>query len=198
MTGDGLVFYVSDGTRHYTLTDGSADFLNAGQNHHVAFVWRLFGDDTEVALAVYIDNKLSSTFEVEGLYRANFKPNPNAVLVLGGHAWDGITATRISSVDGVVDNLRVYNYTINDFSYNLEHEGMQYVRPGDELIAISTDGINFYGSECRGDELPLLMRNVAPGEWFNVYVRNKDNLADVSLRGQDRISYIEVKKTKAG
>jgi len=198
MTGNGLIIYLSDGEKHFTLTDNGAGFLNVGQDHHFAVVWDLKAAAASPALAVYIDNKLSSTFEAEALFAGDFKTNPNATLLLGGNAWGGITSFLVSSVDGIIDNLKVFNYAINDFSYSMENEGVRSPRPGDELIEISLDGVNFYGSETRGDALPLLARNISPGGTFNIYVRSRACLEDIASEGQERVSYLEIKKARSG
>ena len=92
----------------------------------------------------------------------------------------------------------MYNYAVRDFSSSMISEGLQHIRPGDELIEVSIDGTNFYGSECRGVSLPLLVQSVAPGGHFKVYVRNKDNLTNFPARGQDRNSFIEITKARPG
>ena len=58
--------------------------------------------------------------------------------------------------------------------------------------------MNFFGSETRGDELPILVRNVDPGDSFTIYVRHKNLEIDVSKSGQTRTSFIEVMRARAG
>ncbi len=199
MTGEGLRVYLSDGVHHYFLTDDrNLQFISAGVNVHLAVTWDILGQDSNKALAVYIDNKLSSSFAVENITSSDFHPNPNTVFLLGGLGWEGVIIPMADSVGGVVDNVRVYNYPINDFSHSVANEGLAHIRPSDELIEVSIDGGVFYGSELRGHGLPLLVRNVAPGESFNVYVRNKDNEGVSALEGQERNSYVEIIKARAG
>lgn len=199
MTGEGMRIYLSDGNKHYFLTDDrNLQFISSGVNLHFAVTWDILGQDSNKALAVYIDNKLSSSFDVANIISFDFRPNPNTVLLLGGLGWEGVIIRLADSVGGVVDNLRVYNYPINDFSHSVANEGLAHIRPSDELIEISVDGSIFYGSERRGRGLPLLVRNVAPGESFEVYVRNKDNEGVSALKGQERNSYVEIIKARAG
>jgi hypothetical protein len=200
MTAEGLIFYLTDGEVTHTLTDSEGEGIFPGQPAHVAFVWDLLGkDDLAAVMEIYINNKLSTMMESMGLALATFKPNPNATLMLGGKGWDGILENiRCSSVDGVIDNLKVHNYAIRDFTPSMTREGLDYIRPGDELIEVSVDGSNFYGSETRGDKLPLLVQNVAPGESFNVYVRNKETPTEFPTRGQARNGYIEIKRARPG
>lgn len=199
MTGEGLRVYFTDDIKHYFLDDNNSPLsILVGQNTHFAVTWDLLGQDLEDAVRVYIDGKLSSSFKVSDVLSDGFTPNPNVMLVLGGIGWDGVIIPLADSVGGVIDNLRVYNYPKTDFTNSIENEGLEHIRPPDDLVEISVDGTNFYGREARGDELPLLVRNVGPGDSFNVYVRNKSVPGQVARDRQGRTSFLEILKARAG
>ena len=65
------------------------------------------------------------------------------------------------------------------------------------MIEISVDGINFYGSGDRGVNLPLLVGEVAPGESFEVYVRNRDNASSGTASDKNRMSYVEIVRSSS-
>ena len=198
MSGHGLRVYLTDGKKHFFLTDSSAVPIPRGQNVHFALTWDLLGRKGSQALTVYLDNVLSSTFEVEALASAEFKDNPNATLVLGGLGWEGISEKRATSVNGTIENLKLYNYVKNDFSFNLVNQGLESIVPSEELVELSVDGVNFYGSQDRSNGFPILLRNVGPGQSFNVHVRNKDNGSILPKVGQERTAYIEILRSLAG
>ncbi len=192
MTGVGLRIYVTDGTNHFFLTDNSSARLRTGVISHVAVTWDFLGKKTTDSIRVYIDNVLSSSFSVEAIATGNFQPNPDATLMLGGYAWGGVTERRVSSVDGTVSNLKLFNFAKSDFTFSMENEGIEAIRPPDDLIEISLDNEDYYGSSDRGRGLPLLIRNVAPGQTFNIYIRRKDVDSGFPDNGQERTTYIEV------
>lgn len=194
MTGKGLRLYLSEGTKYFFLTDNVLEHIHVGQNTHIGVTWRLSAGPLEAALSIYINNVLSSMFEAEALAGVAFKKNPAAVLVLGGRAWDGVTSRRVSSVDGVIDNLRVYNYAVYDFSHSLENEAPLVPVRADELIEISVNGTDFWGSSAQGHGLPIPVQAVQPGGEFTVYIRHKEQLAARPTAGQERTSYIDILK----
>ncbi len=198
MTGVGLRIYMSDGTNHYFLTDNSSVRLKPGVSSHFAVTWDLLGRKSTDSIRVYIDNVLSSSFLLEAIEGGEFKPNPGATLMLGGYAWGGVTERRVSSVDGTVSNLKVFNFAKTDFAFSMENQGLEVIRPSDDLIEISLNGVDYFGSADRGDGLPLLYRNVAPGQTFNVYIRRKESDEGFPELGQDRTAFIEVLRTTAG
>ena len=156
------------------------------------------GDDATDGMNLYVDGILSSMIPASNMAGSVWNPNTNAVFMLGGKAWDGIITPLASSVDGVVDNLRVFNYAKSDFSHSINNETLEQIRPSDELIEISIDGVNFYGSNTRGTNLPLLVRNIDPGAEFKVYIRNRQQQGTTSLEGQERSSFLQIVKSRAG
>ena len=199
MTGEGLRVYFTDGTQHYFQTDNnSPEKIVLGENTHLAVTWDLLGSHSEDAIRIYVNNKLSSSFPASSVDSAGFRPNPNTALILGGIAWDGVVSSSAQSVGGAVDNMRVYNYPRSDFSHSLINEGLEHIRPSDDLVEISVDGITFYDTSSRGHELPLLVRNVAPGQAFQVYIRNKELEGALITKGQSRTSFVEILRALPG
>lgn len=191
MTGKGLRVYLTNGDKHYFLTDSSNTPIILGENNHIAITWDLLGSRGTDAIKIYINNVVSTTLAREVVLEP-FKPNSSCVLMLGGVGWEGLLGRTASSVDGTVENLKVFNYSKSDFTHSMENQELQYVRPSEELIEISVDGLNFYGREARGANLPLLVGSVVPGGNFNVHVRNKNNLSGTSGEVKNRTSYIEI------
>lgn len=193
LTGQGLKGYLTNGEQHLSLTGGQGGEMLKGSVHHVAFTWNFLAeDDASPVLAIYIDNKLFSTLEAEALDTVDLRHNPYATLIFGGLAWDGLIDSFSSSVGGVVDNLKVFNYAKHDFSDSLSKEGLTHTTPNSELIEISKDGVNFYGVSDRGSGIPLIFSDVEQGDPINIYVKNRG--VDLAEEGQDRFSYLEILK----
>jgi hypothetical protein len=191
MTGQGLRVYLTNGDKHYFLTDGSNSPIVLGENTHIAVTWDLLGSKSDSAIKLFIDGVISTTMDLE-LVVDEFKPNSSAVFMLGGIAWDGLTGDKSSSVDGTVENLKVYNYAKSEFSHSIKNQNLEYTRPSEELVDISVDAENFYGSGSRGAGLPLLVRDVPSGGSFNIYVKNRNNTTGVQAPGESRTSYVEI------
>lgn len=199
MTGMGMRVYASNGNQAFLLTDNdSPRYIFNDVDTHIAVTWDFKGERSDRGLAFFVNGELSSTMSAELTSPETWLPNSVVTLLLGGPAWDGVVGNTTSSVDGVVDNLRVYNYAKSDFTHSIQNQELEHIRASDELVEISLDGVNFYGSEARGTELPLLVQNVVPGQRFNVYVRNKEQEGTTSLEGQERLSYLEIIKARAG
>ena len=199
MTGEGLRIYFTDNDKSYYLTDNnSTRSILVGANTHIAVTWDLLGQDSDDAIRIYIDNKLSSSFKVRDIISDGFRPNPNTVLMLGGLGWDGVIIPMATSVEGVIDNIRVYNYPRVDFSHSLVNQGLEHIRPSDELIEISLDGVTFFSTQDRGSLLPALVRNVQPGESFTVHVRNREQEGATITKGQSRTGFVEILKAMPG
>lgn len=178
MTGSGLRVYLSDGnTQTYFLTDNSPVSIVPGRDTHVALTWDLRGVRSRDAFRVFINNTVSAVFEQEALDLSKFVPNPSANLVLGGNAWDGVSGRRIGAVEGTIENLKVFNFAKDDFRPSMQDPGLEYYSSPEELIEISADGVNFYGVYDRGKGFPLLYRNVASGDSFKIYIRNRERFS---------------------
>lgn len=196
MTGQGLRVYLTNGDKHYFLTDGSNNSIVLGENTHIAVTWDLLGSKGAHAIKLYINGVISTTMDSEVVVEP-FVPNSSAVLMLGGLAWEGVMSNISSSVDGSIESLKVFNYSKSDFASSLEKQGLQHVRPSEELIEISVDGVNFYGSGDRDTNLPLLVGEVEPGESFEVYVRNRDNSSGVQATDKNRTSFVEIVRSSS-
>lgn len=195
MTGLGLRVYLSDGSKSFFLTDNSAEPLVVGEDSHVAVSWDLKGEFGNQGLSVYINNKLSAVFYTEFLKTGDFRPNSEATLIFGAQAWDGLVTASATGVEGVVGNIKLFNYPVYDFSSSIINPDLQHARPSDDLIEISMDNIEFFGNEKRRLGLPILIRDVAPNETFKVYVRRKELSSNFLDTGQDRNSFIHIMKT---
>jgi hypothetical protein len=199
MTGEGMRLIAIDGDLTFMLSDNNSPIpIRADVNTHVAVTWDLLGEKSERGLAIYVDGQLSSAMSSEVTQQGNWLANAMTTLMLGGRGWDGIVSPLSSSVDGTIDNLKVFNYAKSDFTHSIQNEGLEHIRSSDELIEISLDGVNFYGNESIGDGLPLLFQTVGPGEKFNVYIRNKAQEGVTAVDGQERTSYLEVVKARPG
>ena len=79
---------------------------------------------------------------------------------------------KSSSVDGVVSNVKIYNYCKTDFRGSIRSadiEGGTLLTKPSDLIEISKDNVTFYRV---GDaEIPFYFKNVLPNETVPVYVR---------------------------
>jgi hypothetical protein len=80
----------------------------------------------------------------------------------------------------------------------MENQELENIRTADDLIEISIDNVNYYGGSDRGHGLPVLRRNVGPGQSFDVYIKRKENETGLIDNGQDRTSYIEVLRVIPG
>lgn len=191
MTGKGLRFYLSDGIKHYYLTDSTILEIQAFNDVHIGVNWDLLGEFSNNAIEFYINGNLSSIFEVEGLFEGQFISNPNASLILGGLAWDGAVNNRCTAVDGTIQHLKVYNYPIRDFSSGIQSEDLLEKDVSSSLIEISLDGVNFYGMEDRGKGIPLYKPSVSPNGKFNIHIKNK-----LGANRETSISYIEITRAR--
>ncbi len=123
MAGTGLRFYVTDGDKDIFLTDNTSNVIQPDRTTHVAVTWDFEGAYGDLAMAIYIEGILSQAFKKshldQVLYTPTFSQQNLYTLLFGGLAWAGIISKFASSVDGVIDNVRVYNYPISDFTDSL-------------------------------------------------------------------------------
>lgn len=199
MTGEGLRVYVSDGTTHYYQTDNnSLESIFVGVDTHVAVSWDFLGRESSDAIRIYINGNLSSSFPSSSFDPSFITPNPNVVLMLGGIGWDGAIIPFSDAVGGVVHNIKVFNYPVFNFEKSIVNIRANQTRASDDLIEISLDGINFYSSYDYGTNLPALVRNVAPGQSFDVYVRKKAPNGNFSEISSSSTGFLEIIKAIAG
>jgi hypothetical protein len=196
MTGDGLKLYLTDGLQHYTLTDNSGVPITIGTNTHLAFVWDVLGNRSSDALKIYINGVQSASLPKEVVAGADIKSNSRGTLLIGGIGWDGLVSPLATSVNGVVDNLKVYNYAISDFKQSLIDQRFINPVPSEEMIEISLNGVDFFGSGDRGSFLPLFISDVSPSTSFRVYVKRKQGVPVTEAAGQERNSFIKIIKAR--
>lgn len=199
MTGGGLQFYMSDGSDNLFLTDNSDYSIPRDVPTHVAITWDIEDEyGSAPYMGIYINNSLSVAYEKSDIETfgtvLSIAQNSIYTLLLGATAWDGVVSQFSSSVDGVIDNLKVYNYPITDFSYSLNNENIYQAKRGSELIELSFDGVTYYSYKDRGAGLPLFKQNVPAGDSFTVYVRGID--LDKTYAGEkNRKSHITITRT---
>ena len=197
VTTGGIEVYVSNGVKTLVSVDDSLEGIRAGSRSHIAFVWD-FNPDSDSLFEIYVNNKLSSSYRRESL-QSDFDVSvcKDVFLMLGGKGWSGFTLQDAYGLDGVLDNIKVYNYPKRDFLSSIALEGLEQIKKSRDMVTISTDGVSFYGYEDRGTNLPILVSNVQPGSSFNVYVKARDiSLTEDGQR--NRNSYVEVIRSRSG
>jgi len=197
MSTSGVRVFVSDGSSTLTHVDDSIVPIVSGERNHLAFVWD-FSATSGSIFEIYIGGILSSEYPRESLQGSlDLDSFTGTFLLLGGKAWSGFTTKDVGGLEGVVDNIKVYNYPKRDFSDSLTQENFKIIKKSRDLLLLSLDDITFYGYEDRGFGLPLLVRNVAPGSTFNFYVRSRD-LFGTQDGEVNRSTFIEVIRSNAG
>jgi hypothetical protein len=141
---------------------------------HIAFVYS--NDGTKIGsdgstLRVYINNSLigssSETWEVSDDKFFDFTLGGQSVLM---QKQQGFTQTS-SAVDGVVANLKIFNYCKTDFtdSLNDTFSGGQKLTTPNTLISISKDNLTYH--KVGSDELPFYFEKVPTGSGIPIYVK---------------------------
>jgi len=199
MTGEGMQIYATNGKNTYSILDNNSPLnIPSDIDTHIAVTWDFMGDSSDKGLCFYVNGVLSSVLSSTQTTDLFWVANANCTFMLGGKAWDGIVDSTSGSVDGVIDNLKVYNYAKSDFSWSLDNQGLEPLRTSDDLLEVSLDGLTFFGSGDRGTGLPLLVRQVLPGEKFNVHIRNKKSNQPETAQTKNRTAFLEVVKSEAG
>lgn len=200
MTGDGLSLFVHDGSDTITLTDNNRYNIEKDVPTHVAVVWCFDDNYSAPGVAIYIDGNLSSSIDRGVFSSLGYIPSPKQrnlyTLILGGKGWQGHISEEASSVDGVIENLKVYNYPLTNFANSQDNYTPVYTKRSLEFVELSLDGINFYGVEDRGNGFPLIKKSVSAGERFAVQVRSRD-LDKYKLGDHNRRAYIALTRTPA-
>ena len=192
MTVDGMSIFLSDGNNLLHHIDNSEKNLSAGVSNHFAISWDFLTNSTAV-IEVYVNGYLSSFYSKSSVPSSfNMKKHTNIYLLFGGNAWSGNADYEISGVDGVLSNIKVYNYTKRLFFDSINGEINNTQVKSRELVELSIDGSNFFGY---GRGLPLLIRDVVPGDFISFYIRSK-NLLESSKGAYNRKSHIEVVRVK--
>jgi hypothetical protein len=201
MSGKGLKFYVTDGENPSMVTDNTSSIVPANTATHIAMVWDFTEEYDAPTMGIYINGVFTVGIDYEdvesyGVTRPSFVQSSYYTLMVGGLSWTGLVSYDSSSVDGAIENLKVFNYPITDFSYVLNNRTFPSALRASELVKLSLDGVNFYGIEDSGNGLPLFKQNVAVNEFFNVYVTSRD--LDKTKKGEkNRRANISVARTPA-
>jgi hypothetical protein len=191
MTTSGFRIFLTNGETTLSFLDNSLIGIAAGERSHLAISWN-FEASSDSLFEIYVNNVLSSSYLRSSL-QGDFDlsgHSSGAFLILGGKAWDGYSSNDQSGLDGVVDNLRMYNYYKSDFSSTMGSENPGGVLKSRDLIEVSTDGIVFYDYYSE-NIFPIVIENVAPSSTFPIYVRPK-NIDKTSDGEYNRKSYIEI------
>ena len=154
----GLISGVIDGLYHIAVA-----FSANGQNI----------DSDGSSIKLYINNSLVATnydtwsYTDEKLFK--FTLGGKAPLVFIEHS----SSLKTTSVDGVISNLRMYNYCKSDFTDSMNNTFAEY--SGDlllpaKMIEISQDNVTYYKIGDR--ELPFFYEKVPAGDSVEVYVRS--------------------------
>lgn len=142
---------------------------------HMAFVFSNdginIGNDGST-IRVYINNillaKSFTKWKVSDEKHFNFIFGGQSLLV---QKLQGLPP-KSSSVDGVVSNIKIYNYCktdFKDFLTSADVVGPTLLMKPSDLIEISKDNVTFYRVGSEG--LPFYFKNIPPSEVVPVYVR---------------------------
>jgi len=143
--------------------------------YHIAVVFSANGRNLDVdssSIKFYINNSVVATnydtweYSDEKLFK----------FTLGGKAplafMEGGTRLETTSVDGVISNLRVYNYCRTDFedsmSNSFRDDLTDLLLPA-KMIEISQDNVTYY--KVGAAELPFFYEKVPAGDTVQIYVR---------------------------
>ena len=142
---------------------------------HMAFVFS--NDGTSIGndgstIRVYVNNvliaKSFTKWKVSDEKHFNFVFGGQSLLVQKLQGF----IPKASSVDGVVSNVKLYNYCRTDFKDSIRSadiEGAALLTKPSDLIEISKDNVTFY--RVGATELPFYFKNVLQNETVTVYVR---------------------------
>ena len=177
-TSNGVVFYFGNMSTDFSalvirgLTADPIDRL-----FHFGIVFSSNGKNISSdnsTIRFYINNYLVGT---------NYEPweiidNKLFKFTFGGKGPLGLieqaSSLETSSVDGVVSDLRIYNYCKTDFTDSMvnipsENRIFGLIRPS-QMIEISKDNLTYY--KVGDSELPLFFEKVNPGVTTPIYVRS--------------------------
>ena len=135
----------------------------------MGFVWSYDGtqiDSHGTTAALFINGvtigTTTETWEV--------RDSKSSRLLIGGTLSQKAANRGTTSMWGVIDNLKVYNYCKSDFAdRNTEGYDTVDVLSPNSFLEISKDGVNFYDRDSA--QLPLEYEDVPPGESRVVWVR---------------------------
>jgi hypothetical protein len=172
---DGLGIYYGSMSDELSIYYTSLSYLERDSLFHIAVVFSndgtAIGSDKST-IRLYISGELVSkttdTWEVRDSKHFNFMlGGKNLYFVkMGDSVYDS------SSVDGVVSNLKIYNYCKTDFDdslNNYEEIGEKSIVKPSNFIEISRDNVTFY--KVGDTNLPLIFSSVVNNQVVPIYVR---------------------------
>jgi hypothetical protein len=192
MTGEGLKYYIYDGETSYFVIDNSSTVITQDSPTHIAITWDLDAVYGDKLMSIFINNTVTANLNAS-TSACSFLYNQSGVytLTLGGVGWEGLMSSLASSADAILENIKVYNYPVNDFTRSMQTQGLYFPKRPSDLVEISLDGTTFYSNIQRDAYLPLVVQNVPAGTSFNVYIR-PTNLECVGNNEKNRKSYIKI------
>ena len=168
------VYYGNVDGKMYYFGISDISYIDIDSMFNIAFVFSNTGehiDSDGSTIRVYVDNtliaKTTETWDISDNKYFKFIFGGKALLSLKEESFTAET----HSVDGIVGNLKVYNYCKTDFSdvQNTDAVDVVELKKPSELIEISKDNLTFY--KVGSENLPLSFDLVAPGTVIPVYVR---------------------------
>lgn len=197
MSTAGIQIFLSNGTDTLAHLDDSYGSIISGTRHHIALTWD-FREESSSLFQFFIDGVLSSEYFRSSLtVDFDLRGMTNTYLIFGGKTWEGYSTREVTGLDGALDNVKLYNYAKKDFTDSLTIEGFKTLKKSTELLQLSLDGVNFYGYEDRGAGIPLLVRNVTPGDSFDVYLKAR-GLSTLQDGEKNRKTLLEIVRSHAG
>lgn len=191
MTNAGLRVLFSNGSVTLTSLDDALGTLVAGYPSKVSFVWDI--NDPASIFELYIDGVLSSSYSrssLQGVF--DTAGHTGVYLLFGGMAWAGLSTKEASGFDGVLDNIRVYNYPRRPTPVDTDEP--ETVFRARDMIELSSDNSVFLGYNNRTSGLPLIYRGVSTGDSFRFYCRTVSSGVDLGAQ-RDRRAFVEISRS---
>ena len=144
-------------------------YFTIGDVVHLAFVWSNTGTEIDsygTTAAIYVNGVLAGSTNQQW----DIHDTMSTRLIIGGSISQRASRDYPSSLWGVIDNLKVYNYCKTNFDLVNEVTADDVYSPND-LIEISKDGVHFYSKH--DEEVPLRFDNVKDGDTVHFYIRSK-------------------------
>lgn len=178
INSNGINFYygnISDQIGGFLIQGLTADAID--QIWHMGIVFsnngKYIGADNST-IRFYVNNRLIgvnyTTWEIGDGKSWKFTLGGKAPLALIEHA----SSLETTSIEGVISDLRIYNYCKTDFTSSLQNlsDSSRLVNPylPSKLIEISRDNVTFYKVGDAG--LPFTFEKVQPNEVVPIYVRS--------------------------
>ena len=178
INSNGIVFYfnnLADEINGFLVQGLTADAID--QIWHIGIVFsnngKHIGSDNST-IRFYLNNRLVAT----NYATWEIGDNKSWKFTLGGKAplalIEFASSLETTSIEGVISDLRIYNYCKTDFSNSLLNlpDSSRLVNPylPSKLIEISSDNVTFYRVGANG--LPFRFEKVQPNEIVPIYIRS--------------------------